>query len=228
MSDYAEIVVLVEGKTEQIFIQDIVSPYLAGKGVYITPIIISKPGQKGGDVRFSRVKNDIRLHLKQRPDTYLTLFVDFYGIMKDWPGFEEAKRQTTPSGKAETINSATKSQVNDLFGGNDSERRFIPYVAMHEFEAMLFSEPEELAAQLGVSQSRIDKILKECGEPEQIDDSPQTAPSKRLEDLSDRFKKASTGIAIAKATGLAKIRNQCPLFNKWLTDIESLEGLKHG
>ncbi|MDA3896984.1 MAG: DUF4276 family protein [Desulfobacteraceae bacterium] len=228
MSDYAEIVVLVEGKTEQIFIQDIVSPYLAGRGVYIKPIIISKPGQKGGDVKFVRVKNDIELHLKQRPDTYLTLFVDFYGIMKDWPGLEEAKRQTTPSGKAETINTATKSQVNVLFGGNDSERRFIPYVAMHEFEAMLFSEPEELASQLGISVSQIDKILKDCGEPEQIDDSPQTAPSKRLEDLSRRFKKTSTGIAIAKATGLAKIRNQCPLFNKWLTDIENLEGLKHG
>ena len=228
MSDYAEIVVLVEGKTEQIFIQNIVSPYLAGKGVYITPIIISKPGQKGGDVKFVRAKNDIELHLKQRPDTYLTIFVDYYGLKNDWPGIEEAKRQTTPAAKAEKINNATKSQVNDLFGGNDADRRFIPYVAMHEFEAMLFSDPEKLATQLGVPQSRIDKILKKCGEPEQIDDSPHTAPSKRLEDLSRRFKKTSTGIAIANAIGLKKIRNECPLFNKWLTDIERLEGLKHG
>jgi len=228
MSDYAEIVVLVEGKTDQIFIQNIVSPYLAGKGVYITPIIISKPGQKGGDVKFVRAKNDIELHLKQRPDTYLTIFVDYYGLKNDWPGIEEAKHQTMPSAKAGAINSATQNKVNELYGNNDADRRFIPYVAMHEFEALLFSDPEKLAVQLGVSQSRIDKILEDCGEPEQIDDSPHTAPSKRLEALYSRYRKTSTGIAIAEAIGLEKIRNECPLFNKWLTDIERLEGLTHG
>lgn len=228
MSNCVEIMALVEGPTEQIFIKNIISPHLAGKGVYMTPIIISKPGQKGGDVKFVRVKNDIALHLKQRLDTYLTIFVDYYGLKNDWPGIEEAKRQSTPSGKAEKINSSMKIKVNSLFGKNDSNRRFIPYVAMHEFEAMLFSEPEKLAVQLGVSQTQIERILEECGEPEQIDDSPNAAPSKRLEALSNRFKKTSTGIAIAKAIGLERIRNKCPLFNKWLTDIEGLEGLKHG
>jgi hypothetical protein len=101
MNNFAEIVAIVEGKTEQIFIQDIVSPYLAEKSIYITPIIISKPGQKGGDVKFSRAKNDIGLHLKQRSDTFLTLFVDYYGIQSDWPGLEKAKKQSLPSDKAE-------------------------------------------------------------------------------------------------------------------------------
>jgi hypothetical protein len=108
MNNFAEIVAIVEGKTEQIFIQDIVSPYLAEKNIYITPIIISKPGQKGGDVKFSRAKNDIGLHLKQRSDTFLTLFVDYYGIKSDWPGLDKAKKQFLPSDKAEKINNATK------------------------------------------------------------------------------------------------------------------------
>ena len=228
MSDYVEIVALVEGPTEKIFIADILVPYLAGLGVFMTPIIISKPGQKGGDVRFARVKNDIGLHLKQRPDTYLTLFVDYYGIKSDWPGYEEAKRQSTPSNKAEKINSETKSQVNRLFGTCDSDRRFIPYVAIHEFEALLFSEPQKLAEQLHVSQSKIDKILVECGEPENIDDSPMTSPSKRLEDLSDQFKKTLTGIAIAKAIGLTKIRESCPIFNGWLTVVTNLKSSSPG
>ena len=63
MNSYAEIVAIVEGKTEQIFIQELVSPYLTQKNIYMTPIIISKPGQKVGDVKFSRVINDIELHL---------------------------------------------------------------------------------------------------------------------------------------------------------------------
>lgn len=223
MSDYAEIVTLVEGPTEKIFIADILVPYLVKKGVFMTPIIISKPGQKGGDVKFARVKNDIELHLKQRSDTYLTLFVDFYGIKNDWPGLEEAKRQSTPNRKAERINCATKAKVNSLFMNCNSEKRFIPYVSMHEFEALLFSEPQILANQLNVSQSEIEKILSECGEPENIDDSPSKAPSKRLENLSDRFRKTSTGITIAKAIGIAKIRERCPIFTNWLRSIEDLK-----
>ena len=63
------------------------------------------------------------------------------------------------------------------------------------------------------------------GEPEQINDNPQTAPSKRLEKLSDRFKKTTTGIVIAEAIGLEKIRQKCSVFNRWLTKIEDLRGL---
>ena len=112
--------------------------------------------------------------------------------------------------------------MDELFRDWDSERRFIPYVSMHEFEALLFSEPQKLAEQLNVSKSKIDKILSDCGEPENIDDSPQTAPSRRLEDLSDRFKKTSTGIMIAKAIGLTKIRESCPIFTNWLRSVEDL------
>lgn len=223
MNKPVEIVALVEGKTEQIFIQDLVSPYLSPRGVYITPIQISKPGQKGGDVKFSRVQNDIGMHLKQRSDTYLTLFVDYYGINVEWPGLAQAKKEATPAGKAAQVNAATKEKVDALFGELDSARRFIPYIAMYEFEALLFSGPEHLAEQLQVSQKNIDKILEQCGEPERINDSQHTAPSKRLEGLTSRFKKTSTGIAVAQAIGLPRIRERCPIFNGWLTQIEALK-----
>jgi len=91
---------------------------------------------------------------------------------------------------------------------------------MHEFEALLFSDPYELSKQLQVSQKEIDKILKVCGDPEKINDSPSFSPSKRLQKLSSRFKKTTTGITVAKNIGLIKIREACPVFNKWLTEIE--------
>ncbi len=222
MSNFVEIMAIVEGRTEQIFIQDMVGPFLATQGIYMRPVLISKPGQKGGDVKFARAKNDIGLHLKQRKDTFLTLFVDYYGLKSDWPGREEAKTKSLPGEKAEVINNATKDQVNALFADYDSDRRFIPYICIHEFEALLFSEPAILASRLHVPQKRIDKILSECKAPEKIDDSPDSAPSKRLESLSDRFKKTTTGIAVAKAIGLPKIRAKCPVFDAWLTEVEKL------
>jgi len=43
MSSYAEVVVLVEGPTEQRFVKQLLGPYMANRGVYLTPIILDKP-----------------------------------------------------------------------------------------------------------------------------------------------------------------------------------------
>lgn len=222
MSSYAEVVVLVEGQTEQRFVKKLLRPYLAERMVLLNAIILSKPGQKGGDVKFDRAKNDIEKHLKQRSDTYVTLLVDYYGIKSDWPGYTESKRQTTHTQKAAVMNAATAEEVQKLFPKRNPERRFIPYVSMHEIEALYFSDPDRLATTMGVDQQEIEAILNECGEPEKIDDGRETAPSKRLEDLSRRFKKTTTGIAVAEKIGVDKMREKCPLFNCWIKQLESL------
>ena len=218
-------VALVEGPTERIFIQNILGPYLARTEVYLTPIILTKPGQRGGDVRFSRARNDIERHLKQRNETWLTLLIDYFGIKSDWPGYEESKRKRRHTSKAHVMNEATRKRVNELFGDQDSQRRFIPYVSMFEFEALLFSDADILAQKLNVQPKDVETILSEYNdEPEKINDNPQTAPSKQLEGLSDRFKKTVTGISIAREIGIERIRESCPLFDEW---ISKLENLKH-
>ena len=222
MNESAEIVAIVEGKTEGIFISKLLAPHLARLNVYMTPIIISKPGEKGGDVRFDRVKNDIGLHLKQRTGTYLTLFMDYYGLKTDWPGLDDARKRPCAKDRAEAVNRATRNAVCRLFPERRAERRFIPYVAMHEFEALLFSAPEILASRLQVKPALIANIVAKCGSPEEIDDSPDTAPSKRLIQLSNGFRKTTTGIAVAEDIGLSAIRARCPLFDEWLTAIERL------
>lgn len=63
MNKCIEVYALVEGPTEQLFVREILAPYLAEKNVFMTPMIISKPGQKGGDVRFCRAQNDIEILL---------------------------------------------------------------------------------------------------------------------------------------------------------------------
>lgn len=61
MSDYIEVIAIVEGKTEQVFVEQVLKPYLEEKMIFISATQASKPGQKGGDVKFSRVINDIRM-----------------------------------------------------------------------------------------------------------------------------------------------------------------------
>jgi hypothetical protein len=190
--------------------------------VFLTPIITDKPGEKGGDIKFVRIRNDLEKHLKQRDDTYVTLLVDYYGIRSDWPGYADSKKHTNHTRKAEVMNAATAAKLAELFPAYRTEKRFLPYVSMHEIEALYFSDPVVLAAKLGVRQDKIDAILHECGEPEMINDNNQTAPSKRLIALSPRFKKTATGLAIAKEIGIERMRSSCPIFDAWLTRIEQL------
>ena len=150
------------------------------------------------------------------------MFLDYYGLKSDWPGYLESREKRTSGEKAKTIKNATMDAVKNMFGEYEATKRFIPYLSMHEFEALLFSDPSVLSSHLNVSEAQIDKIVRDCGSPEEINDSQQTAPSKRLLDLSKRYKKTTTGITIANEIGLTRIRECCPIFNEWLTDIEKI------
>lgn len=191
MNNCIEIMAIVEGKTEEIFINLLLQPYLAKKNIFIYATQVSKPGEKGGDVRFIRVKRDLELHLKQRTDTYITILVDYYGT-QDWPGLDNIPLQTTPAQIAQIVNHATKAEVIGLFADQQAERRFIPYMAIHEFESLLFSDSSAIATELAISKTDVDSVVTACKEPEAINNSPQTAPSKRLDRWSRNGKFAKT------------------------------------
>ncbi|QEZ93909.1 DUF4276 family protein [Proteus sp. CD3] len=221
MNNYIEVIAIVEGRTEQIFIERVLTPYLAPQNIFMTATQISKPGQKGGDVKFSRAEKDIGLFLKQRPNTIVTQFFDYYGL-KEWPNLHIITTQTHTE-IARLLNDATLEQIVQNYGTYQAENRFIPYIAMHEFESLLFSDEEILADELNVNVNIINDIITENEEPEKINNSRETAPSKRLNKLktSGEFKKTIDGIAIAKRIGIEKMRQRCPLFNEWLIKIES-------
>lgn len=223
MSNHIEVMIIVEGKTEEVFVNSLLQPYLANRNIFVTATQVTKPGQKGGDVKFSRVKKDLKIHLKQRSDTYVTTLVDYYGI-KEWPGIDQVPRGAAPAQIADIVNKATKEKVVELFGDQQAERRFIPFIALHEFEAFLFSDSRILSNELNIEESDVTSVLEECGEPEAINNSPLTAPSKRLDTWSKKgkFPKTTAGINIARLIGIEKIRSKCPLFNSWLETFERI------
>lgn len=222
MDSLVEVVVLVEGPTEQRFVKRLLAPYLAERGIFMTATILNKPGEKGGDVKFARAKIDMRNHLRQRADTYLTLLIDYYGLGTDWPGYELSKKGTNHIDKARQMNESTAQAVKELLPDLRVDKRFIPYVSMYELEALYFSDPHVLADALGVKQESVDAIVCEFGDPEMINDNYETTPSRRISKLSERFKKTTTGLAIAEEIGVEKMRDQCRIFNQWITRLESL------
>lgn len=62
----------------------------------------------------------------------------------------------------------------------------------------------------------------EFATPESIDDSPQLAPSKRIEALMPLYRKPLMGPLAAQRIRLAAIRGECPHFGDWLARLERL------
>jgi hypothetical protein len=116
--------------------------------------------------------------------------------------------------------------VVSFFPDQHAERRFVPYIAVHEFEALLFRDTEILARHLGIDSSIITTVVVKYGSPEAINNNPMTAPSKRLErwiPAGHGFLKTTMGIAIAEAISIEKMRDRCPVFDDWLRTIEGIQ-----
>ena len=218
----ASVYVIVEGQTEQTFVRDLLAPEMADKGVFLHPALIGKPGHKGGNIRFERAKEDIRSFLRQRPDTYISTMFDYFRLEQEWPGNSSTQGCNTSIEKAEKIEDATLVKVRDLFPDHNVEGRLVPYIEMHEFEALLFSDASILADKIGVDANKIQNVLDEFGEPEEINDGPDTAPSKRLISLHKGYRKVAMGKAISEAIGISTMREKCPHFDSWLTRLEKL------
>ncbi|PIR01009.1 MAG: hypothetical protein COV66_04070 [Nitrospinae bacterium CG11_big_fil_rev_8_21_14_0_20_45_15] len=192
--------VSVEGLTEERFIKKVLAPYLLNKGIAIVPISL------GGRVSIDRVRNEMQ-KLAINFD-YVTTLYDFYGFRKKDVGETKDSLESKISNK---IHTAIKSKL-------------IPYIQMYEFEGLLFSCPQSLSSTLEGNSLETwakDILSKFDHNPEKINDSPDTAPSKRL--LKDtNYRKITHGPNIAEAIGINKIREKCVGFNAWLEKLEKL------
>lgn len=229
-----EVYIVVEGQTEQTFVRDVLSPQMECKRIYLYPALIGKPGHKGGNARFDRVRDDVGHFLKQRKDTYVSTMIDYSRIDPEWPGMSEV-RQKIRSGspltailKAGILEAATSAEIVKRFAGFNAISRFVPYIEMHEFESLLFSDADILAEKIGVDVLQIREILEKYDNPEEINDDPAKTPAMRLEVLKSGYRKVANGKTISEAIGIQTIRSQCAHFNDWLIKLEKLQGIANG
>lgn len=215
--------VICEGQTEETFVKQVLYSSFQSKQIYLYPSLIGKPGKKGGWVTFDRLFIDIRNILLNDRNVYCTTFIDYYGLPADFPGKSAAVNCFTIQEKADCIRSALKEQIASRLCV-DNLQRFIPYVQMHEFEGLLFSDPDLFAK--GVSAPHLSSSLQNIRDrfhtPEEINDNKKTAPSKRIKEIYPSYQKPTDGSLAALAIGVKQIRRECHIFHSWLCELESL------
>lgn len=225
----ARLLVHVEGETEEVFVNELLRPYLVSRGYErVSARLLGNARQRdrrGGIRGWGAAKKDIVTHLKEDRGCIATTMVDYYGLPRDgekaWPGRAAATALPVPQ-KSLHVEAAL---VADLAVDNDP-RRFLPFVVMHEFEGLLFSDCGVFAGSIGKAalEAQLQEIRDGFETPEHIDDSPDTAPSKRVENLIPEYQKPLYGNVAASAIGLPKISQECPHFRAWLAALERLAG----
>ena len=218
----------VEGETEEAFVDDVLRQHLYGLGYTVVGARVMGSAQerarRGGIVSWAIARQRILNNLKADSELVITTMVDYYGMPPDWPGLGDAATAPTAPDKAQAIEEALLQDICDEMGADFNPARFIPYVMMHEFEAMLFSDCHTFATAIGHPDlsASLQEIRNDFNTPEEIDDSPDTAPSKRIGALIPAYQKPTMGVQAAQTIGLEAIRNQCPHFAAWLARLESL------
>ncbi len=93
---------------------------------------------------------------------------------------------------------------------------------MHEFEAMLFSDCDAFAQAIDRPDlaGSFQQVRALFDTPEDINDFPTTAPSKRIEALLPGYQKPLIGPAAVTEIGLHAIRTECLHFAEWLSRLE--------
>jgi hypothetical protein len=214
----------VEGQTEERFVKDVLGPHLMGHGVFADPKIVrtgwTADGKRanGGGINVQRVTRELRTLLPSYRDGYVTSLYDLYGFEDREPG-ESAE--------------ALQKRLAEKLG---APRNLITYVQRHEFEALLFADPAVAADyfQAPALRGLMERALRQAGTAEDVNDGPNTAPSKRLENWTTlhaprlmRFwerTKVRHGAALSARLTIPVIRAACPRFNDWLTRLEGLAG----
>ena len=232
--DMARLHIIVEGETEEDFVNQLLARHLYRIGyVEVSARLMGRqrPRRRRGGIRhWPEAQRDIINHLRQDTGVTVSTLVDYYGMPSTepgvWPGRATAGN-IPPSQKGEHVERAMLADVTDAMGHTFNPGRFVPYVMMHEFEAMLFSDCDAFARAIGHAElgGSFQQMRESFNTPEEINDSPETAPSKRILASVPNYQKPLLGVAAASQIGLAVIRRECPHFGQWLTRLENLIAL---
>jgi hypothetical protein len=218
---WRKIHILVEGQTEERFVKTVLQPVFEIQSRQLQPVIIATKrvnsgGKfKGGIPGYAKVRTEVLRLLNDSNACLVTTMVDFYGLPSSFPG------------RASPVGSTSQQKVRyvqEEWERDISNPRFRAYLSLHEFEALLFAAPLEIAGGFAKPElePEISAIRRSFATPEDINDNPDTAPSKRLQAIYPRYSKPFFGSLIAGRIGLDLMRSECPHFRSWLAMLEQI------
>ena len=222
--------ITAEGQTEKGFVDAVLRGHLANFGVYADVRCVltrrdnrSSQEYRGGMTTYLKAKQDILSWMKEdksRESRFTTMF-DLYRLPKDFPGCDDAERAADPYERVGAVEAGMSADFS-------RHHSFIPYIQLHEFEALILADPQKLGIEYFEREKEIAALIAlvqgaQDANPELINGGENTAPSKRIMKLIPEYDKATTGAQIAREIGLETLRGKCRHFHEWLSRLEQLD-----
>ena len=204
--------VVAEGQTELLFVNQVLAKRLWQLHIDTRAALIGRGRGRQGGGRVSVVRLAETMSGLYWSFDVVTSLVDFYGF--------ERKGSAT----VDELEVKIRDRVHKNIRRDWDERKVLPYVQRHEFEALLFTDVAAFRS-IGVDEvtiRRLQDIRSQFDTPEDINDHRNTAPSKRILEVMPRYKKVLQGTGVAVEVGLEKMRSACPRFGAWLGRLEAL------
>lgn len=215
------IIIICEGQTEQSFCNNNLQSIFMHREMQIQTTLIKH--SKGGIVKWIFLKQQIENHLKTDKSAFVTTLIDYYGINSklDFPNWDISKKIQDKNKIVELIENAMYEDI-----AEDFRFWFIPYIQLHEFEGLLFSDIDVFYKHIPpndiINKEELENTFHEYTNPEMINNNTTTTPSKRLTRIIRGYNKIIYGDFLVSAIGIVKIREKAPRFNSWLTKLENL------
>ena len=172
--------IIVEGATEETFVNTVLAPELGQMGVFADTHSITtgrRHGRafRGGFLRYEHLARDLTLWMKQdqHPESWFTTMVDLYALPADFPGWEIPSPQLATLDRVIRLEAALAQDITQRLDGLPVASRFIPYLQTHEFEALLFADASGFLEAFPGRQDEVDRltaIRARFATPEDIDD----------------------------------------------------------
>lgn len=210
------IYIYCEGPTEESFINEILAPYLASVMIFATPIVCTTKRTaavkyRGGVSNYNKVKNELQIICKQHKNEIVTTMFDYYAMPSNTPGI----------GCTEVDIYNRMNIIEDAINRDIGQSNCFFNFMLHEFEGLLFSSPASFSEITDDDTvAKIQRMRSEAISPEHINNSPETAPSKRLESLIPNYAKVKNGTLLSRSMGIGKILKECTHFANWIEKIK--------
>jgi hypothetical protein len=230
----ARIHIVTEGATEENFVNDVLSPYLSHKGIYVDAHSITTRRDRrrnriyrGGLANLDHLLKDVKIWLaqeQQNADCWVTTMVDLYAFPYQDKEYWIEGFESKGTGLEKAI--FLEQQLHLEF---QNSNRLIPYIQLYEFESLLLVDVNVIHRAFSdhYHANTLQLLKNNIGEltPEEVNQGAHSAPSKRIIQHYPEYEdsKPVWGSLIAQEIGIEKMRANCPHFNEWLIKLETLE-----
>ena len=146
---------------------------------------------------------------------YYPIISDYYRLPADFPGMASRPQPVDLFRRVRHVEQAIEAHFND--------RRLLSFLALHEFEAWVFSCPDTLPNVMAepAKQPQFAGVCNGVQTPEQINERPGQNPAARITAIFPAYRKTLHGPTAARRIGLQLIRDRCPHFAAWLDRLEA-------